>query len=314
MEVKEETQEERKEREKKEYMKAWREANKDKVAKNGKKYYESNKEKILEKKKEYYESNKEKISETRREKYFRKKQEIEAHAKQFQQPLWEKTIDIINELKGNKVSPKKRNQSKKEFVLQFQKEYKETHNIDVSKKSKEWLAKNPEYKKAWITFNANKTLKKKVTVPFVVEVAPPVIDNSLIEIAFLKEQLAQMQLELAKKVVPVEATKPVPEIVENKEKRNWITEKRFNNLEFIPREFKTRELCEKAVQDYGIMLEFVPEELKTKELCELALKSRGRALEFVPEDLKTQEMCEYAVEKDGYYLESWWLGKNMIYI
>ena len=238
MEVKEETQEERKEREKKEYMKAWREANKDKVAKNGKKYYESNKEKILEKKKEYYESNKEqisetrrekyvankdkrkkyyaankdkrkeyqkkwnaankeKISETRREKYFRKKQEIEAHAKQFQQPLWEKTIDIINELKGNKVSPKKRNQSKKEFVLQFQKEYKETHNIDVSKKSKEWLAKNPEYKKAWITFNANKTLKKKVTVPFVVEVAPPVIDNSLIEIAFLKEQLAQMQLELA---------------------------------------------------------------------------------------------------------------------
>ena len=148
MEVKEETQEERKEREKKEYMKAWREANKDKVAKNGKKYYESNKEKILEKKKEYYESNKEQISETRREKYFRKKQEIEAHAKQFQQPLWEKTIDIINELKGNKVSPKKRNQSKKEFVLQFQKEYKETHNIDVSKKSKEWLAKNPEYKKA----------------------------------------------------------------------------------------------------------------------------------------------------------------------
>ena len=278
MEVKEETQEERKEREKKEYMKAWREANKDKVAKNGKKYYESNKEKILEKKKEYYESNKEqisetrrekyvankdkrkkyyvankdkrkkyyaankdkrkeyqkkwnaankeKISETRREKYFRKKQEIEAHAKQFQQPLWEKTIDIINELKGNKVSPKKRNQSKKEFVLQFQKEYKETHNIDVSKKSKEWLAKNPEYKKAWITFNANKTLKKKVTVPFVVEVAPPVIDNSLIEIAFLKEQLAQMQLELAKKVVPVEATKPVPEIVENKESKKQKKKKK----------------------------------------------------------------------------------------
>ena len=251
MEVKEETQEERKEREKKEYMKAWREANKDKVAKS-KEYYESNKEKILEKKKEYYESNKEKIteknkkyyaankdkrkkyyvankekiSETRREKYFRKKQEIEAHAKQFQQPLWQKTIDIINELKGNKVSPKNRNQSKKEFVLQFQKEYKETHNIDVSKKSKEWLAKNPEYKKAWITFNANKTLKKKVTVPFVVEVAPPVIDNSLIEIAFLKEQLAQMQLELAKKVVPVEATKPVPEIVENKESKKQKKKKK----------------------------------------------------------------------------------------
>ena len=54
MEVKEETQEERKEREKKEYMKAWREANKDKVAKNGKKYYESNKEKILEIEKEKF--------------------------------------------------------------------------------------------------------------------------------------------------------------------------------------------------------------------------------------------------------------------
>ena len=279
MEVKEETQEERKEREKKEYMKAWREANKDKVAKNGKKYYESNKEKILEKKKEYYESNKEqisetrrekyvankdkrkkyyaankdkrkeyqkkwnvankdkrkkyyaankeKISETRREKYFRKKQEIEAHAKQFQQPLWEKTIDIINELKGNKVSPKKRNQSKKEFVLQFQKEYKETHNIDVSKKSKEWLAKNPEYKKAWITFNANKKLDIKENVPEVVVVStPPVIDNSLIEIAFLKEQLAQMQLELAKKVAPADATKSIPEIVESKESKKQKKKKK----------------------------------------------------------------------------------------
>ena len=264
MEVKEETQEERKEREKKEYMKAWREANKDKVAKNGKKYYESNKEKILEKKKEYYESNKEqisetrrekyvankdkrkkyyaankdkrkeyqkkwnaankeKISETRREKYFRKKQEIEAHAKQFQQPLWEKTIDIINELKGNKVSPSIATQNaaaKKELVLQFQKEYKETHNIDVSKKSKEWLAKNPEYKKAWITFNANKKLDIKENVPEVV------IDNSLIEIAFLKEQLAQMQLELAKKVAPVDATKPIPEIVESKESKKQKKKKK----------------------------------------------------------------------------------------
>ena len=204
------------------YQKKWNAANKDKR----KKYYAANKDKRKEYQKKWNAANKEKISETRREKYFRKKQEIEAHAKQFQQPLWEKTIDIINELKGNKVSPKKRNQSKKEFVLQFQKEYKETHNIDVSKKSKEWLAKNPEYKKAWITFNANKTLKKKVTVPFVVEVAPPVIDNSLIEIAFLKEQLAQMQLELAKKVVPVEATKPVPEIVENKESKKQKKKKK----------------------------------------------------------------------------------------
>ena len=201
-------------------------ANKDKRKEYQKKWNAANKEKFQEYQKKWNAANKEKISETRREKYFRKKQEIEAHAKQFQQPLWEKTIDIINELKGNKVSPKKRNQSKKEFVLQFQKEYKETHNIDVSKKSKEWLAKNPEYKKAWITFNANKTLKKKVTVPFVVEVAPPVIDNSLIEIAFLKEQLAQMQLELAKKVVPVEATKPVPEIVENKESKKQKKKKK----------------------------------------------------------------------------------------
>ena len=230
MEVKEETQEERKKREKKEYqkeyyetnrkeinkkMKEYYEANKEKLLENQKKYAEANKDKLIEYRKEWYEANKEKkakynkeyraankeeLNKKKREKYFRKKQEIEASAKQFQQPLWEKSIDIINKLKGTKVSPSIATQNaaaKKELVLQFQKEYKETHNIDVSKKSKEWLAKNPEYKKAWITFNANKTLKKKVTVPFVVEVAPPVIDNSLIEIAFLKEQLAQMQLELA---------------------------------------------------------------------------------------------------------------------
>ena len=118
---------------------------------------------------------------------------------------------------------------KKERILQFQKEYKEIHNIDVSKKSKEWLAKNPEYKKAWIAFNTNKNLKKDFTVPEVVEVAPSVIDKSLVEIAFLKEQLAQMQEELAKKVVPVEAPRPVPEIVGNtkskKDKKNNKKEK-----------------------------------------------------------------------------------------
>ena len=223
MEVKEETQEERKKREKKEYQKEYYETNRKEINKKMKEYREANKEVInqqrkdkyhmnkeeinkkrrekyvanKDKRKEYNEAHKEKISKKRREKYFRKKQEIEASAKQFQQPLWEKSIDIINKLKGTKVSPSIATQNaaaKKELVLQFQKEYKETHNIDVSKKSKEWLAKNPEYKKAWITFNANKKLDIKENVPEVVVVStPPVIDNSLIEIAFLKEQLAQMQ-------------------------------------------------------------------------------------------------------------------------
>ena len=201
-----------------ERQKEYRVTNKEKLLEHQKEYYESNKEKILERQKVYYAAHKEKISQKNKERYLRKKQEIDAHAKQFQQPLWEKAIDIINELKGTKVSPKKGKQSKKELILQFQKEYKEIHNIDVTKKSKEWLTKNPEYKKAWITFKANKTLKKEVTVPEVIESAP-LVDNSLVEIAFLKEQLAQMQLELAKKVIPVEATKPVPEIVKNKESK-----------------------------------------------------------------------------------------------
>ena len=45
-----------------------------------------------------------------------------------------------------------------------------------------------------------------------------------------------------------------------------------NSLEFVPRRFKTQEMCEKAVERRPHALEYVPEKCKTREICKKPLK------------------------------------------
>lgn len=74
----------------------------------------------------------------------------------------------------------------------------------------------------------------------------------------------------------------------------WI-----DDLEYIPDEFKTPELCEMAVEQNGMALNFVPEELRTYELCMLALNRDVYAVECVPYKFLTPELCEIAVQQNG---------------
>lgn len=75
-------------------------------------------------------------------------------------------------------------------------------------------------------------------------------------------------------------------------------------FEFVPPKIKTPEFCMILFQQSGYAdwsaLEFVPEELKTSKLCNRAIQQSGCALEFVPEELKTPELCLMAIEASCY--------------
>ena len=73
----------------------------------------------------------------------------------------------------------------------------------------------------------------------------------------------------------------------------------LNDLQYIPKEYITKELCELAVQKNGLFLNCVPMKLRTQELCKLAVKENGAALGYTPEELKTSELCEIAVQNNG---------------
>ena len=73
----------------------------------------------------------------------------------------------------------------------------------------------------------------------------------------------------------------------------------LNDLKFIPDEYKTKELCDLAVQQNGLALQYVPKHLRTPYLYEIAVKQDGMALEYVPKEFKTLELCKIAVKNNG---------------
>ena len=73
----------------------------------------------------------------------------------------------------------------------------------------------------------------------------------------------------------------------------------LNDLQFIPEELRTPELCKLAVQQNGDSLFYISKKHRTKELCELAVKQNGKSLIDVPLKYRTKELCELAVKKNG---------------
>ena len=90
----------------------------------------------------------------------------------------------------------------------------------------------------------------------------------------------------------------------NKEYQKWleVVEENGMELESVPEEFKTQEMCFAAVEERGFALKWVPEELKTFELCNIAVTNdfTGNALRYVPEEFKTFEMCDISVKNEDY--------------
>lgn len=73
-------------------------------------------------------------------------------------------------------------------------------------------------------------------------------------------------------------------------------------LQHIPREFITRELCLATVQKNLYGLEQVPEEFKTYEICLEAVKYSAVAITFVPEELFTAELVFEALKHYFVYM------------
>ena len=65
-----------------------------------------------------------------------------------------------------------------------------------------------------------------------------------------------------------------------------------NALRHVPDSLKTKEICEKTVEDDPWQLKYVPDHLKTQEMCNGAVEETPYALQYVPDCFITQEMCE----------------------
>ena len=111
--------------------------------------------------------------------------------------------------------------------------------------------------------------------------------------------------------------------------RNTITQELYENaieevsemLEFVlyrfkTSQFKTRTMCENAVEEVPLLFGSIPNHLKTPKMCEKAVKRWYWVLEFVPDHLKTQKMCENAVEEvPGLllpFLPDWFVTPKML--
>jgi tetratricopeptide (TPR) repeat protein len=68
------------------------------------------------------------------------------------------------------------------------------------------------------------------------------------------------------------------------------------NLDWVPEQFKTVEICKAAVRARAQNLEYVPDVLKDRDMCLLAIKNDGTMLKFVPEKKRTKAMCEAALK------------------
>ena len=75
--------------------------------------------------------------------------------------------------------------------------------------------------------------------------------------------------------------------------------KKFN-LQDVPKEYITQEICEAAVEKNTYNLARVPEKFKTQEMCEAAVEQNEYCLDSVPENLISQKMVNKILEEGSY--------------
>ena len=73
-------------------------------------------------------------------------------------------------------------------------------------------------------------------------------------------------------------------------------------LEFVPDHFKTKKMCERAIEDETGTLELVPDRFKKQEMHEKAVEERSCMLEDVSNHFKMQKICDAVVTKDSLLL------------
>jgi hypothetical protein len=70
------------------------------------------------------------------------------------------------------------------------------------------------------------------------------------------------------------------------------------NLEFVPEEYRTREVCLAAIEEDSYSIQYI--ENPTEEMCLAAVKIHGWALSYI--ENQTEEICLEAIKQDPYAL------------
>ena len=68
-------------------------------------------------------------------------------------------------------------------------------------------------------------------------------------------------------------------------------------LESVPECYKNQRIHDKAVDNYPHALKFVPDSYITQKMCDKGISTHPSTIKFVPECHKTQEMCAKAVNR-----------------
>lgn len=70
------------------------------------------------------------------------------------------------------------------------------------------------------------------------------------------------------------------------------------NLQKIPDEDKTRDMCLWCVKKAGYLLASVPDYLKDQEICDASIRNACWALRYVPLKFLTKELCMCAIKQN----------------
>ena len=74
-------------------------------------------------------------------------------------------------------------------------------------------------------------------------------------------------------------------------------------IKYVPHDYKTREMCDKAVEKDPENIRYIPDHFKTQEICDKAVMKDPWGFRFIPDKFITQEMCDKAVEEYPYLLK-----------
>ena len=86
---------------------------------------------------------------------------------------------------------------------------------------------------------------------------------------------------------------------------------------YVPDDFKTQLMCDKAGKDDLWVLEDVSDHFKTQEICERVVENKPETFQFIPNHFKTQEICDKAIKDDSsslQYVPDWFVRREGVYM
>jgi hypothetical protein len=93
---------------------------------------------------------------------------------------------------------------------------------------------------------------------------------------------------------PAQAFLYVPDIIKTPEMCDKAVTATGENLQHVPKNKISQNLCETAVKNFGKSFAYVPKDLRNAALCLAAVKVDGTNLQHVPDSLKTKKLCTEA--------------------